>query len=184
MSAFKEYRGRYSWCCLDCQATLNKINAPKINAQHNDRLHRLGRCQPMAANKRCALYLGVVVAERVLSKFFDHIERMPTGNPGYDFICGKGFKIDAKSACLIKKATGLHVWHFNVRRNMSADYFLFLAFDDRENLTPLHVWLIPGDVINNVSGIEIHNNPIGMSKWARYERPIDNVVACCEKMKL
>ena len=36
-------------------------------------------------NKTCALFLGVHVAERVLSHVFKQVKRMPNGNVGYDF---------------------------------------------------------------------------------------------------
>lgn len=144
------------------------------------------RWRPMESAKDCSMYLGIYIAERALSKFFDHIERMPINNPGFDFICGRGFKIDAKSSTMhnYKNTRGYKRWEFHIKRNMIADYFLCLAFDDRENLTPMHVWLIPGDVVGTKKNLQISNSPVSLAKWSQYERPLDRVLACCQTMKV
>jgi hypothetical protein len=136
----------------------------------------------MSENKKCSDYLGVYIAERALSKFFDNIKRMPVGNPGYDFVCGKGFKIDVKSSCLHHTSVSASNWGFDISRNTIADYFLCLAFDNRESLNPMHVWLIPGNVINMKRQVRIANSDRGLCSWLEYERPIDKVVACCSQM--
>jgi len=141
--------------------------------------HRSGQHKAYSENKECALYLGII-AERALSTFFAHIERMPMHNPGYDFICGKGFKIDVKSGCIIK---GYKHWAFHIGHNAVADYFLCLGFDKRESLVPLHVWLIPGNVLNDHQTFSISNSQNSLSKWAQFEKNIGNVVNCCDKIK-
>jgi hypothetical protein len=145
--------------------------------------HSSGRQRPMDEATDCSNYLGIHIAERVLSKFFDNITRMPIHNPGYDFICGKGFKIDVKSACVISKGQKYPFWHFNIFRNMIADYYLCLAFDNRESLEPQHVWLIPGNIAGGKCGIRIFNTPKSLAKWSEYERPLDKVLACCQEIK-
>jgi hypothetical protein len=99
-------------------------------------------------------------------------------NPGYDFICNKGYKVDVKCS----------VWHddygrywFNIYKNKIPDYYVFLAFNNREELKPEHLWLVPGDVVNNVDGVGIHSSTL--RKWFKYEQPIDRIVECCDKMK-
>lgn len=134
---------------------------------------------PNRYGKNSPVYLGGI-AERVLSKFFDHIERMPYGNRKYDFFCGRGLKIDVKSSCIGKVTKG---WCFTTNRNIIADYFLFLAFDDREHLTPMHVWLIPSRVLSSISGVSIANKPKSLARWEIYERPLDKVVVCCNSMR-
>lgn len=134
--------------------------------------------------KDSATYLGVYVAERALSKFFDNIQRMPHNNPGYDFLCGRGFKIDVKSACLRQNTRSTNFgWVFSPQRNQVADYFLCLGFDNRESLNPIHVWLIPGRVINNQVTVSITNIEASLSKWTQYERALDRVLMCCAEMK-
>lgn len=146
--------------------------------------HATGRCVPMSENKECASYLGIYVTERALSKFFDHIERMPYSNPGFDYICGRGFKIDVKSACLqVSNGIPGRVWGFRIKHNKVADYFLCVAFDNRESLAPQHIWLIPGKIVNDHIGIYIANNPKSLARWSKYEQPLERVVSCCDKIR-
>ncbi len=138
--------------------------------------HRTGRARPMSEAKDCTLYLGVCIAETALSKFFDNIVRMPHENPGFDFLCGRGYKIDCKSSCInIRKPPRAPCWQFSIKRNKIADYFLCLALDNRENLIPQHVWLIPGHVVNDHKGLSIVNHPTSLEKWSLYEHPTDRV---------
>jgi hypothetical protein len=136
----------------------------------------------MNENKECAAYLGIYIAERALSKFFDNIIRMPMHNPGYDFLCGKGFKIDCKSACISIREKHSDSWKFMIRYNKTPDHFLCLAFQDRDSLEPKHVWLIPGSKINSKNSIRITEG--SFSEWTKYERPIDRVIKCCNLMKV
>jgi hypothetical protein len=157
------YITKGQWRCIECR-------------RESDYKYHGGR--PMSENRKCPSWLGIHVAERVLSKFFDHVERMPYGNKGYDFICGKGKRIDVKSACLCQ--SGLH---FDIHRNILADYFLCLGFTDRESLEPIHVWLIPGEKINHLKSLGISNGQKSLARWSQYERPLDRVIACCNEMK-
>lgn len=141
-------------------------------------------CRPMSDAPDCPSYLGIYVAEQVLSKFFDHMERTLPNTKGYDYICGKGYKIDVKSSCMLRPKNGNPLWGFHLYYNSIADWFLCLAFDNRESLNPMHVWLLPGKKFSNKSGISITNTTRGLAKWAKYERPIDNVIACCEQMRV
>jgi hypothetical protein len=145
--------------------------------------HKTGRQAPMSENKTCSSYLGVHIAEHVLSGMFDKVIKMPYGNPGYDFICGKGFKIDCKSSCIHNMKRNAHIWLFGTNHNTIADYFLFLAFDDREHLTPMHVWLVPSNLVIDKVGVCIGNSEKPLAKWADYEKPISKVLACCNVLK-
>lgn len=145
--------------------------------------HRTGRQQSMETNRDCSVFLGVNIAERALSRFFDHIERMVYGNRGFDFICGRGYKIDVKSGCVILERGKSPYWKFTTRKNEIADYFLLLAFDSRELLEPQHVWLVPSATVNDRSSIKISNIASSLSKWTQYERPLDKLIACCNIMK-
>ena len=137
--------------------------------------------KPAAENKQCPTFLGVHVAERVLSKVFKDVKRMPPNNMGCDFICNKGKKIDVKSACTETHYNQRDSWAFTVRRNQIADYFLCLAFDNREDLNPLHIWLIPGHIVNHLKGATIAESTL--SKWDEYKLDISKTVACCDNMK-
>ena len=132
---------------------------------------------PMTVNKTCSMYLGIVVAETVLSKVFKDVTRMRSNFPGYDFICNRNMKIDVKSSCT-DKTGGLH---FNINRNNIADYFLCLAFDNRQDLNPLHMWLIPGEDINHLKMLSATKNNI--SRLDDYELSLDKVVRCCGELR-
>lgn len=146
-----------------------------------ERTHKSGRNKPMSEAKNSGVYLGVHIAERVLSTLFEHVERTPFGFPGYDFLCGKGFKIDVKSACLTNRKDGVVGWTFHPRKNEVADYFLCVAFDARESLEPLHLWLIPGKRINHLGSLWIGAGKL--QKWADYEKPLDKVIGCCDSLR-
>lgn len=128
-------------------------------------------------NKSCSLYLGVHVAEHVLSHVFKDVAVMPLGNPGYDFICNGGKKIDVKCACIGFKGN----WQFKINRNTSADYFLCLAFDNRKDLTPLYAWLLPADKYNHLMGTAIC--PSTLCKWNNYKLDLTKVGECCDQIK-
>lgn len=133
-------------------------------------------------NTGCALYLGVHVAERVLSQVFKDVVRMPPTNPGYDVICNHGKLIDIKCSCLHKNSRGNGwSWGFRINRNTIPDYFLCLAFDNREDLNPLHVWLIPGSKINHLAGASICHS--SLSKWDEYRIDVSKVSKCCDTLR-
>ena len=129
------------------------------------------------------VYLGVHVAEHALSKVFKNVKRMPTNNPGFDFICSNDYKVDVKSSCLSSHHPPK--WAFSIRYNTTADYFLWIAFnDDHEHLTPLHIWLVPGHIVNHTSLISITEN--SLDKWAAYEikGKLNDVKKCCDIIKI
>lgn len=165
-------RGEY--ICRDC---LHFYSLEYGREQELIRMHRSKKSRPMGENKTCAQYLGVHIAERVLSHVFKDVKRMPYGNPGYDVICNRDKMIDIKSSC-----RGNHNrWIFVFNKNQIADYFLCLAFDNRENLNPEHIWLIPAGDVNHKTGVTISMTTLG--KWSKYELPIDQVVSCCDTIK-
>lgn len=135
-------------------------------------------------NKSCPRWLGEHVAEQILAKSFKNVIRMPKNNPGFDFICGKGKRIDVKSSCLRSNKCLTKHWTFLIKKNQIAEYFLLLGFDNREDLNPLHVWLVPAEVINNKSAIEISSSDKILKKWSQFEQSLDKVLECCNAMKI
>jgi len=150
----------------------------KDSTKHNREV--LGQL-PMAENKACASYLGVAVAERLVRHLFDNIVRMPYGNPGFDFICNQNKKIDVKSACIIINNKKNSRWSFKIDKNQIADYFLLLAFDNRDDLNPLHQWLIPGKVLNHLINTGI--SPSTIQKWDKYKQPVESAQICCNTIR-
>ena len=153
-----------------------KENPDKVRVEWT-RQHRKNGHLPMSENKDSPSFLGVYVNEMLIRHRFKEIKVMPYGYPGYDFICNKNMKIDAKSACLDKNGH----WLFVIRRNTIADYFLCVAYDDREHLNIMHVWLIPGRDVNRFTGISI--SPSTIHKWDKYIYGIEGFSMCCNEMK-
>ena len=108
---------------------------------------------------------------------------MPNRNPGYDFICGLDLEIDVKSSCLRYDGKRAPKWNFAIRRNPIAKAYFCIGFDDRICMNPMHVWLIPANRINMLMNLSISNTPASLSKWAKYEKSVIDVVNECEAMK-
>lgn len=147
----------------------------------NDARHRSGRHKPLSQNKQCSAYLGVHIAERVLANAFGSVEKTKYGFPGYDFICGKGYKIDAKSCCRQKTIGKSDRWKFHIAKNNIADYFLCLAFDNRSDLEPEHVWIIPGRCVSHATSIGI--SEATLDKWREWERPLGKISCLCDVLR-
>ena len=163
--------------CHSEQARLwKKENPDKVKVIYT-RGNRKNGHLPMDENKDCTLYLGVYVTERLLRHYFRDVEAMPYGNPGFDFICNRDKLIDAKSACLNVNGG----WQFHIKRNVIADFFVLVAFDNREDLNVLHVWMIPGDVVNHLKSASI--SPSTIHKWDQYKLDVDKASSCCNEMK-
>lgn len=177
----------YQYWCKTCSNERNRRwrseNSDHVRALNNASRYRRGIHKPLGTNPYCSSYLGVFVAERVLAHVFDHVEKMPYGNPGFDFRCGRGCKIDVKSACRLTRLCHSDSWPFAIRKNANADYFLLIAFSDRENLEPEHVWLVPGELVNDKFGVSISDSRL--DKWSKYELDdkLAQVIACCDSIR-
>ena len=134
----------------------------------------------MYENKLCSAYLGVVIGERLCRHLFKDVEVMPHGNTGYDIICNKGKKIDVKTACTTL-INGFPCWKFNIDYNKITDFFILITFDNRTDLNPLHIWMIPGKEINHKSSKSIR--PSTIHKWDKWKRDIKDAQICCTEMK-
>jgi len=162
-----------------------------VNEYNNYLRHEKGVCTPHNKNKDCAQYLGIYIAERILSNIFEDVIRMAINNKGYDFICKKGYKIDVKSVCFSNKEIKDN-WHFTIAGNKFTDYFLLLAFDNRKDLNPLHIWLIKGDEIINRGKLsdkqtfKVQNNIHLLSKLKKYEQTnkLDKLKECCNTLRI
>ena len=167
--------------CIECKREQDRLyreeNQEKIKENNAIYSRKIGHL-PMSENKECSLYLGVHFNERVLRHIYNDVEVMPFGNIGYDFVCNHGKKIDAKSSCIRK---GRNRWMFTIRKNTITDYFLCVAYDNIDDLNPMHVWLIPGHVVNHLVGLSISKS--ALHKWAEYEQDLSKLIICCDKIK-
>lgn len=154
----------------------------RIKKHSLEYIHRAGICSPMHEDKECSAYLGVYVAENVLSNIFYDVTRMPYGTPGYDFICNRGKKIDVKGSCRRSHEKASDNWVFNIRNNIQCDYFLLIAFDNRKTLNPEHLWLIPGSDINHLTGASVSETTV--CKWDKYKvERIEQLIEACNIMR-
>lgn len=174
------------YICQKCQRQVGKewidTHPNYMTNYMREYRHRTGQNQPMSENRESPSFLGVHVAERVLSHLFKNVQRMPYGNPGFDFTCGKGYLVDAKCSCRRQhNPPWADNWMFTINKNQIADYFLCLAFDNRNDLNPEHIWLIPAGDVNDHVGISIAESRL--DRWQKYEQPVYRVIACCDTLK-
>jgi hypothetical protein len=179
----QEYQQTHREQIRERQREYYQEHREQMQEREQERNHRTGRYQPMSKNRNCPAFLGIYVAERVLAHLFKSAIKMPYGNPGYDFVCGGGHKIDVKSACRHvhedeKKADN---WTFQINKNKTAQHFLMLAFDNRDDLNPEHIWLIPANDVNDRVSISISETRL--SNWSKYERDVEKVSTCCDVLK-
>lgn len=169
--------------CNTCYVRNWRKNNPEKTRIQNTNANRARGRLPMSENRKCSQFLGIHVAERVLRNVFKDVKTMPPNNPGYDFICNHGKKIDVKSACtrIICRNRSKH-WIYHISTNKIADYFLCIAFDNRKDLNPLHLWLIDGNKINSCESISISKTTI--NKWDKFKLPLNSVISCCDSLKL
>lgn len=171
-NTYKTYIDNHDYVCVECKRTESRLNS---------QARRGG--QSMQDNKQCTQYLGVVVGETVLSKMFKDVKRMPITNKGYDFMCSRGRKVDVKTACEQMKPRSIKpIWYFNIFKNQIADYFICVAFDNRDELNPKHIWMIPSEDVKDVNGISVSEH--SKSKWDDYELDLDRLVFACDMVKI
>ena len=177
---FKEWRKNNPQYHIEWRKTHSTYHRDwaRKHPKYNDKYRFASGVIPYDKNESCSLYLGVHVAERILSKVFKDVEMMPMHHPGYDFICNQGKKIDVKSSCARTSYGHIGHWNFGIDYNDIADFFLCIAIDNRENLIPQHLWLIPGNVVNSHSVVSIAPSTIG--KWDEYKLDIGRVSECFE----
>lgn len=135
-------------------------------------------------NKSCSSYLGVAVNERLIKHLFPDAEMMSMHNPGYDFICNKNKKGDAKGSTthiMQNKNSSTEFWSFCIRKNKIADFFLCIAYDSIFDLNPIHIWMLPREEANNQLSIQI--SVTTLHKWDQWKMDIDKAQSCCTAIK-
>lgn len=175
------------YICIQCQKiekkTWREKNKEKIREYRKKQYMQHHDENAISKNPSCPLYLGYHISETVLSHVFNNVTRMPANHPGYDFICSRNKKIDVKSSCICKRSIGPEYWQFAIKKNQTPDYFMLLAFDNLENLNPLHIWLVPSKIINTKLIVYIGNTIKSIRKWSKYEQPIEKTKECCNTLK-
>lgn len=164
-----------------------KNNQDKIKAYRQRKqkeLHDKGIVCPIseAKDRDPALWLGVYVAEPLLTAYFGNANKMPITNPGFDYVCSRGYKIDVKSSIisrLDKHGKGGR-WKFQGINDI-ADYFFCIGFDNRDDLNVIKVWLFPKSVVSGIRTITISLSKL--KKFEQYELNSESARILCENRK-
>lgn len=139
-----------------------------------------GMTSPVKENRKMAKFLGVHIAENAVVKLFEGAQRMPYNNIGYDIICPKGYKMDVKATVLSR----YNIFNFHISRNMIADYFILVAFNNIIELEPLHLWIIGGNEagLRDLNMLCIRNESDHLSKYQKYEKidKMEKLRSICE----
>lgn len=124
--------------------------------------------EPMTTAKDSSLFLGVHVTEAAIREAYPDIKQMRHGNPKFDLIDIDGSKIDVKSATTYRfKNKDAIRWEFRIRKNDVPDFFICVAFDNRDDLNVIQAWKFPGSVVNHLETLSI--SPGSFKKWEQYE---------------
>ena len=180
---YPSFMKRNACICKMCATRTSmewRKNNPERHHEIDVKSKRARGINAMNEDRYCSAFLGIHVTEEVLCRVFKNVERMPTNTPGYDFVCSSGYLVDSKSSCMMKNG-GIPKWHFHINNNTIADYFILLAFDNRESLTPLYLWMIPGHILNHLTTTSISKSTI--DKWDKYRLDINKVVRCCDTIR-
>jgi hypothetical protein len=136
-------------------------------------MHDTGRCLPKEDNPYCSAWFSYIGEYYVMKTFEDPIPTL-YGNPGFDWKCKKGEKIDHKGSCL-HTYRGWTGWQFTVRWNNTADYFILSAWDNRYSLNPMHVWMFhKSDIVRGKEfwkrdTLYITNTTNGLKQFEKHE---------------
>jgi len=149
-----------------------------------------GICEPSEFNKGCPSHFGEFTENLMIQTFEDAI-KMPYGNPGYDWICKRGDKIDNKGRCL-DYVEGYPGWSYPIRYNNIADWFILSAWDDRDSLNPLHVWIFhKNDIVGERKfwrrdTLWVSNTQKGIKEFEKYEATyrLDKLKELCNRNRL
>lgn len=83
-------------------------------------------------------FFGEDITKGAVEIAFSHLSRMPKNNQGYDFISPDGTKIE------VKASHGIKSWMFSINKNVIADRFLLIAFDEKSRI--VMGWDIPSSI--------------------------------------
>jgi len=169
------------YICKECNTEKGRLyrkNNPEKAKAYSTKGHRKEGHMQMSENTDCPIYLGIHIVEHAMKHIFNDVEVMPMNNPGYDFVYDGGKKVDAKSGCILNNRNN---WQFHINHNTTTDYFVCVAFDNRKDLNPLHIWMLPGDKFNHLSTASISISTI--HKWDVYRLDIDDVIMYCNTIR-
>lgn len=160
----KEYRDKMA----QINGFKNDTERRKVNSWNN------GVYFPLQESEGCPKYFGEYIAENYIIKTFKDAIPAPINNPGFDWTCNKGLKIQCMSRCLSHNGNWSG-WIYAIAYNNIADYFLISAWDNRTDLKPLHIWIfnkndiVRGEKFWRRTGLSITNKPYKLIELCDYE---------------
>jgi hypothetical protein len=90
-------------------------------------------------------------------------------NSQFDGICPTGKKYDVKSSRLSNSGNyELSKWRFNFKHQSIIDYFFLMGYDNNHDKL-IHTWMIPSNLVKNLTGIAIFDSEYNLLKWGKYE---------------
>lgn len=138
--------------------------------------HETGRQLPKEFNEDCSSWFGEFISQNYVMRTFEDPVEMPPSNPGFDWICKRGEKIDHKGACLSRSnKSSWRGWNFPINWNNITDYFILSAWDNRDSLNPLHVWvfhkndIVRGRKFCKFGGFSVTNSPKRLKEIEKFE---------------
>ena len=152
--------------------------------------HETGRRLPKEFNEDCSAHFGEFT-ENIMIQTFENAKKMPYGNPGFDWTCKNGDKIDNKGVCLVCIQGKSQRWVFSIKYNNIAEWFILSAWDNRDSLNPLHVWIFhKNDIFKGKKfwrrdTVTIIDSPKGLMRFKEYEVTdrLDKLKELCNKKK-
>lgn len=148
--------------------------------------------RPIEEAKDCPAYFGVCIGEKYVSRTFDNPKMMPYGNPGYDWECKNGLKIQLECRCLSDNLWFNQQFKFtHIDYNKVADVFILSGWKDRESLEPLLVLafkkddIVRGEPFWMRDSLSITNSPEGLAEFKDFEvtNRLDKLKEMCKDIK-
>ena len=119
------------------------------------------------------------ISQNYVMRTFEGPEEMPTNNPGFDWKCKNGDKIEHKGSCLQNTRGRYPYWIFNIDWNNIADYFILSAWDSPESLIPLHIWIFhKNDMVRKGNSYTVREK-----FWRRGSITITNTPDCLKQFE-
>lgn len=152
--------------------------------------------RPIEEAKDSGPYFGICIGEKYISKTFDNPKMMPYGNPGYDWICKNGLKIQLECRCLCDNTcspgANPQFKFTHIDYNKVADVFILSGWKDRESLEPLFVLafkkddIVRGEPFWMRNSLSITNSPGGLAEFKDFEvtNKLDKLKEMCKDIKI
>lgn len=175
--------------------------------------HLKGKYGHMDENPECSHYFGTFVEREYVMSVFEDVKifeypkdewgrRVDTHKP-YDWICKNGYKVKHAASCIrtdnyhtYRDGTPIPYFNFSIKRNEEVDYWMLSAWDNRDSLVPMFVWMIKGkeDFITQAGRrpfwdrdyFKIYITKKGLDRMSGYEieKKLEELIDICSVAKI